>query len=64
MPTDIEIARAATLRPIADIAARAGIPEAALEPHGKFIAKVDTQAIPDFAGKPDGKPRSQSQRCE
>ncbi len=55
MPTDIEIARAATLRPIADIAARAGIPEAALEPHGKFIAKVDTQAIPDFAGKPDGK---------
>jgi formate--tetrahydrofolate ligase len=55
MPTDIEIARAAKLRPIADIAARAGIPESALEPHGKFIAKVDTQAIPDFAGKPDGK---------
>ncbi len=55
MPTDIEIARAAKLRPIADIAERAGIPVDALEPHGKFIAKVDTKAIPDFAGKPDGK---------
>lgn len=55
MPTDIEIARAAKLRPIADIAERAGIPVDALEPHGKFIAKVDTNAIPDFAGKPDGK---------
>jgi formate--tetrahydrofolate ligase len=55
MPTDIEIARAAKLRPIADIAERAGIPVDALEPHGKFIAKVDTKAIPNFAGKPDGK---------
>ena len=55
MPTDIEIARAAKLRPIADIAERAGIPVDALEPHGKFIAKIDTKAIPDFAGKPDGK---------
>ncbi len=55
MATDIEIARAAELRPIADIAERAGIPVDALEPHGKFIAKVDTKAIPDFAGKPDGK---------
>ena len=55
MPTDIEIARAATLRPIADIAGRAGIPIDALDPHGKFIAKVDTGAIPDFADRPDGK---------
>jgi formate--tetrahydrofolate ligase len=55
MPTDIEIARAAKLRPIADIAGRAGIPVDALDPHGKFIAKVDTGAIPDFATRPDGK---------
>lgn len=55
MPTDIEIARAVELQPIADIAAKAGIPEAALHPYGKFIAKVDTHEIADFATKPDGK---------
>ncbi|HEV7256825.1 MAG TPA: formate--tetrahydrofolate ligase [Bosea sp. (in: a-proteobacteria)] len=55
MPTDIEIARAGELRPIADIAERAGIPEAALHPYGKFIAKVDTHEIPDFANRPEGK---------
>lgn len=55
MPTDIEIARAAKLQPIADIAGRAGIPAAALNPYGKFIAKVDTHEIPDFATRPDGK---------
>jgi formate--tetrahydrofolate ligase len=40
MSIDLEIARAATLRPIAEIAARAGIPEAALEPYGKYKAKI------------------------
>jgi formate--tetrahydrofolate ligase len=55
MPTDIEIARAATLQPIAAIAEKAGIPQDALNPYGKFIAKVDTSAIPDFAARPDGK---------
>lgn len=55
MSTDIEIARAATLQPIGMIAEAAGIPDAALQPYGKHIAKVDTGAIPDFAEKPDGK---------
>ncbi len=55
MPTDIEIARAATLQPVAAIAERAGIPVEALHPYGKFIAKVDTGAIPGFHDKPDGK---------
>lgn len=55
MSTDIEIARAATLQPIVTIAEAAGIPDAALHPYGKYIAKVDTGAIPDFAEKPDGK---------
>ena len=40
MSTDLAIARAARLRPIAEIAARAGIPETALEPYGKHKAKV------------------------
>jgi formate--tetrahydrofolate ligase len=55
MPTDIEIARAATLLPIAAIAEKAGITESALNPYGKHIAKVDTTAIPGFAEKPDGR---------
>ena len=40
MSIDLEIARAATLRPIAEIAARAGIPEEALEPYGRHKAKI------------------------
>ena len=55
MPTDIEIARAATLKAIAAIAETAGIPNEALNPYGRFIAKVDTGSIPDFASRPDGK---------
>lgn len=55
MPTDIEIARAAKLQPIGAIAAKAGIPDAALQPYGKYIAKVDTSAIGDFASRPEGK---------
>ncbi|HEY1735589.1 MAG TPA: formate--tetrahydrofolate ligase, partial [Methylovirgula sp.] len=47
MPTDIEIARAAKLKPITAIAERAGIPVDALQPYGTKIAKVDL----DFLGK-------------
>ena len=41
MSTDIEIAQAAVMKPIAEVAARAGIPADALEPHGKHLAKLD-----------------------
>ncbi len=53
MPTDLEIARSVPLRPIADIAARAGIPEAAVEPYGRHKAKIDTGqlAAPRAPGK-------------
>ncbi|MBS7791781.1 formate--tetrahydrofolate ligase [Roseococcus sp. SDR] len=40
MSIDLEIARAAKLRPIAEIAAKAGIPDEALEPYGKYKAKI------------------------
>ena len=40
MSIDLEIARAATLQPIQAIAAKAGIPDSALEPYGKYKAKV------------------------
>ena len=55
MLSDIEIARAAHLRPIAEIAARIGIPEDALYPYGRHIAKLETAFLSGLADRPDGK---------
>ncbi|MGH7156064.1 MAG: formate--tetrahydrofolate ligase, partial [Acetobacteraceae bacterium] len=38
MRSDLDIARAARLRPIAEIAGRVGIPPDALEPYGRYKA--------------------------
>ena len=54
MLSDLEIAQAATLRPIADIAAAAGIPADALEPYGRTKAKVGFNFIRSLEGRPDG----------
>lgn len=43
--TDIEIARRATLRPIAEIAEKLGIGPEFLIPHGRWKAKVDVPAL-------------------
>lgn len=40
MKTDIEIARSISLRPISEIAQQVDLPQEALEPYGKYIAKV------------------------
>ncbi|MDQ4501928.1 formate--tetrahydrofolate ligase [Sinomonas sp. ASV322] len=45
-PSDLEIARAATLRPIEEIAASAGIPADALELYGRYKAKIDVSRLP------------------
>ena len=45
MTTDAEIARAAVLRPIAEIGARAGLPAEALYRYGPFKAKVGFDAL-------------------
>ncbi|GEP12612.1 formate--tetrahydrofolate ligase [Methylobacterium gnaphalii] len=55
MPSDIEIARAATLKPIAEVAAKVGIPDEALHNYGKHIAKIDHGFIASLADKPQGK---------
>jgi formate--tetrahydrofolate ligase len=55
MLSDIEIARAARLQPIAEIAARLGIPETALSPYGRFIAKLEPEFLASLADRPDGK---------
>jgi formate--tetrahydrofolate ligase len=54
MKTDIEIAREAKMQPIAAIAAKVGVPEEALNPYGKAIAKVDLDFI-EKSQRPDGK---------
>ncbi len=54
MPTDLEIARAARLRPIADIAEAAGVPADALEPYGRYKAKIGLDFIEAQADRPDG----------
>lgn len=54
IPTDLEIARAATLRPIREIAERAGIPEEALEPYGRHKAKVSLDFV--AARRAEGRP--------
>ncbi|MDQ0475158.1 formate--tetrahydrofolate ligase [Labrys wisconsinensis] len=53
--SDIEIARQAKMQRIDAIAEKVGIPDDALEPYGKTIAKVDISAIPGLAERPDGK---------
>ena len=53
--SDIEIARAATMEPIADIGAKLDIPESALLRHGHHMAKVDYGFIRGLAKKRDGK---------
>ena len=54
MSTDLEIARAAMLRPIAEIAARAGIPADALVPYGNTKAKIEWDFIRSMDAGPDG----------
>ncbi len=54
MSVDLEIARAATLRPIAEIAARAGIPADMLEPYGRFKAKISLDFVKAQEAKRDG----------
>jgi len=54
MASDLEIARAARLRPIGEIAALAGIPAEALEPYGRYKAKVSLDFVASQAERPDG----------
>ena len=55
MLSSLEIAQAATLRPISDIAADAGIEPDELEQYGRYKAKVDLSLLERLADRPDGK---------
>jgi len=54
MNSDGEIARAAQLKPIAEIGAKLGIPAQALIPYGHTKAKISADFLKSLAGKPDG----------
>jgi formate--tetrahydrofolate ligase len=55
MPSDIEISRAAALKPIGDIAAGLGIPDEAVEPYGRTKAKISLDWLGARRGIPLGK---------
>ena len=54
MTTDLDIAHRVALRPIAEIAAIAGIPDEALEPYGRTKAKISASFIASLRDRPDG----------
>ncbi len=54
-PTDLEIARAATAKPMAEIAAKMGIGEHLLQPYGSDLAKIRLEAIDELADRPKAK---------
>ncbi len=55
MRSDIEIAQAAKLKPIAEIAARLGIPEDAYDTYGRYKAKVSLDYIESLKSRPNGR---------
>ena len=55
VPSDIEISRAATPKPITEVAAIAGIPPEFLEPYGDVKAKVKLEILDALADRPKGK---------
>jgi formate--tetrahydrofolate ligase len=55
MLSDVEIARAQRLKPIAEIAAEIGAPESALHPFGRSIAKLEYDFLGNLENRPEGK---------
>src|SRR5712691_3646334 len=54
--SDIEIAQAAAMRPIGQVAAdKLGIPDEALSPYGRYKAKISMDYIRTLADRPNGK---------
>jgi formate--tetrahydrofolate ligase len=55
MRSDLEIAQAATLRPIVDVAREAGIDEGDLELYGPYKAKVSLAVLAKLSDRPQGR---------
>jgi len=55
MPSSLEIAQRATLRPIADVAEELGLLPDEVEPYGRFKAKVRLEVLDRLTDRPDGR---------
>jgi formyltetrahydrofolate synthetase len=55
MPSSLEIAQEAELRPIAQIAEALGLSEDEYDPYGRFKAKVSLSVLERLSDQPDGK---------
>src|SRR6188472_3693854 len=55
MPSSLEIAQSATLRPIVEIAEEAGLHDDEVELYGRYKAKVDLSVLERLADRPNGK---------
>jgi len=55
VPSDIEVARAAKMRPVVEIGAKLGIPADALYSYGPNIAKLASGFVDGLGDRPDGK---------
>jgi formate--tetrahydrofolate ligase len=55
MPSSLEIAQAARLRPVAEIASEIGLEPEEVELYGSFKAKVSLSVLDRLAERPDGK---------
>src|SRR5438128_4358436 len=55
MPSSLEIAQEAQLRPIAEVAEAAGLLADEIEPYGRYKAKIDLSVLERLAGRPDAK---------
>ena len=54
-PSDLEIARGASLRPLTDVAAEMGLGPHLLEPYGEHVVKIKPAAIEELAQAPTAK---------
>src|SRR5688572_21307615 len=55
MASSLEIAQAAKLRPIEDLATELGLKHEEIDPYGRFMAKMSLSALDRLASRPDGK---------
>jgi formyltetrahydrofolate synthetase len=55
IPSSLEIAQAAELRPIGEVAEGAGLLPDEVEHYGRYKAKIDLSVLDRLAGRPDGK---------
>ena len=55
MPSSLEIAQEATLRPITEVAEALGLSEDEYDPYGRYKAKVSLSVLDRLGDRPDGK---------